>query len=465
MTLTSTAAANGNVSYWFCELGIPEPADVLEFDAEADVAIVGAGFTGLWTAYYLLRADPRLRVRVLEERFAGYGASGRNGGWLANSITGGHTAYAKLAGAEATRAFQLALNNTVDEVIRVAEAEGIDAGIRKGGSLIVARTEAQLARRDALWEHARAWPEEGYELLDRAAAAARVRIDGVLGALWTPHCARLDPARLVAGLARAVRGLGGTIHEGTRVESIEPGRAVTARGTVRARQVIRATEGFTTNLAGEKRTWVPMNSSMVITEPLPASAWGELGWERFDTIEHLAHAYCYVQRTPDGRIALGGRGNPYRFGSRTDNDGSIPPSTIGSLAAVLREWFPAAAGARIAHGWSGVLGVPRNWRATVGLDPATGLGWAGGYVGTGVTATNLAGRTLADLVLGHDTPITRLPWVNQRARRWEPEPLRWLGIQGLYAGYRWADAIETRRGGPRTSVIAHVADVVSGKPH
>jgi glycine/D-amino acid oxidase-like deaminating enzyme len=201
---------------------------------------------------------------------------------------------------------------------------------------------------------------------------------------------------------------------------------------------------------------------MIITEPLPASAWDELGWEHFDTIEDLAHVYAYVQRTPDGRIALGGRGDPYRFGSRTDTDGSVPSSTVEGLTAIVREWFPAARDVPIAHAWSGVLGVPRTWRATVGHDPATGLGWGGGYVGTGVAATNLAARTLVDLITGSDTPLTRLPWVNQRARRWEIEPLRFLGIQGIYAAYRAADRHEAR-GGARTSPFARVADLISGR--
>lgn len=452
----------GNVSYWFTEVGIPHPADHLDGNAEADIVIVGAGYTGLWLAYYLARDRPELSIRVLEERFAGFGASGRNGGWLTNSITGGHAHYAKTHGRDAAAALQLALNDTVDEVIAVTEREGIDAEIHKGGSLIVARNAAQRARADAFEKDAASWPEEGFVRLSPAEADARVRVDGALGGLWQPHCARIHPAKLVTGLAATVRRMGVRIHEGTRVERITPHTAVTARGTVRAKYVIRATEGYTANLRGERRTWVPLNSAMIITEPLPAAAWDEIGWADSDTLEDLSHVYAYSQRTPDGRIALGGRGNPYRFGSRTDDDGSVPASTVEGLAAILHSWFPAAAATPLAHGWSGVLGVPRTWRASVGLDPATGLGWGGGYVGTGVAATNLAARTLADLIAGEETALTRLPWVNQRARRWEFEPLRWLGIQGIYAAYRTADRRESA-GGPRTSRVAHVADLVSGR--
>lgn len=453
--------ATGNVSYWFAEIGMPTQSDPLDGDAEADVAIVGAGYTGLWLAYYLSRSHPELRIRVLE-RFAGFGASGRNGGWLTNSITGGHAYYAKRHGRDAAAALQLALNDTVDEVIAVAEREDIDAEVRKGGSLIVARNRAQLARADEFDKDAGAWPEEGFQRLSPTETDARVRVAGSLGGLWQPHCARIHPAKLASGLADVVRRQGVRIHEGTRVERIVPGEAITARGRVRARHVIRATEGYTANLRGEHRRWVPLNSAMIITEPLPASAWEEIGWSQSDTLEDLSHVYAYAQRTPDGRIALGGRGNPYRFGSQTDTDGDVPATTVAGLTGILHSWFPAAAATPIAHGWSGVLGVPRTWRASVGLDETTGLGWGGGYVGTGVAATNLAARTLADLIVGADTSLTRLPWVNEQSRRWEIEPLRWLGIQGIYAAYRAADRRESR-GGARTSRLAGLADLISGR--
>ena len=170
----------------------------------------------------------------------------------------------------------------------------------------------------------------------------------------------------------------------------------------------------------------------------------------------------YLQRTHDGRIAIGGRGVPYRYGSRTDMDGSTQPATIKALTGILHSMFPAASAARIDHAWSGVLGVPRDWRATVNYDRATGLGFAGGYVGTGVTATNLAGRTLADLVLGRDTEATAMPWVNRTVRRWEPEPLRWLAVKGMYGLYHRADKQEAD-GRMTTSPLARLANRISGR--
>lgn len=454
--------ANGGVSFWWQQLGLPAQRSALPGDLDVDVAIVGGGYTGLWTAYALKREQPDLRIAVLERRFAGFGASGRNGGWLTNSVTGGREQYVKTHGRDAAIAQQRALNETVDEVIAVAAREGIDADLHKGGELEVAYTPAQLARLRAFAASEHSWPETDVVELDARETSQRIHVAGVLGGVWHPHCARLHPAKLARGLAAAVARLGVRIFEGTTVTEIRPGEARTDLGTVRAEFVIRATEGFTPDLRGEHRTWLPMNSSMIVTEPLAASVWDEIGWQGRETLGDFAHAYMYAQRTADDRIAFGGRGVPYRYGSRVDDDGVTQPRTIESLTALLHRFFPVAADAAIEHAWSGVLGVPRDWAATVGMDRATGLGWAGGYVGTGVTATNLAGRTLADLVLGRDTDLTRLPWVGHRTRRWEVEPLRWLAVQAIYAAYHAADRAEFR-GRATTSPVARVADVVAGR--
>ena len=458
----STTTTNGGVSFWWQQLGMPGVRAGLTGPLDVDVAIVGAGYTGLWTAYYLKKAQPDLRIVLLESRFAGFGASGRNGGWLTHEITGGRARYAEAHGRQATIDHQRALNQTVDEVIAVAAAEGIDADIVKGGELNVAYTPAQQAR---LLETAREdaeWPGVDVELLSAADSAARINVAGTLGGIWHPHCARIHPAKLVRGLADAVERAGVPIYEGTTVTEIRPGVAVTDHGTVRATHVLRTTEGFTANLRSEHRTWLPMNSSMIVTEPLSAAAWDEIGWAGRETLGDFAHVYMYAQRTADDRIAFGGRGVPYRYGSKVDTDGATQQAAIDSLTALLRRFFPAAASAGIDHAWAGVLGVPRDWSATVGLDPASGLGWAGGYVGTGVTATNLAGRTLCDLVLGRDTDLTRLPWSGHRSRRWEPEPLRWLAVQGIYALYRTADRAEFK-GRPTTSPFARIAGLIAGR--
>ena len=454
---------NGGVSWWWQQIGLPTPRAALDSDLDVDVAIVGAGYTGLWTAYYLKNLQPDIRVAVVESRFAGFGASGRNGGWLTNTVTGGRARYLATHGRDAALAQQQALNQTIDEVERVTREENIDADLVRGGELTVARTPAQLSRLQTEAASEQSWPGTDIQVLTAAESRARVAVAGALGGMWHPHCARIHPAKLAAGLARAVERAGVRIYECTPVREIQPGRAITERGVVRARHVIRATEGFTANLIGEHRRWLPMNSSMIVTEPLPAAVWDAIGWASRETLGDVAHVYMYAQRTPDDRIAFGGRGVPYRFGSRVDTDGTTQTRTIEALTALLHRFFPAAAGVPIAHAWAGVLGVPRDWAATVTLDRRTGLGYAGGYVGTGVTATNLAGRTLADLILERDTELTKLPWVDHRARHWEPEPLRWLAVHGIYRLYRAADHTESRSGRTSTALTARLASAIAGR--
>jgi glycine/D-amino acid oxidase-like deaminating enzyme len=427
------------------------------------VCIVGAGFTGLWTAYYLALADPGLRIVVCERRFAGFGASGRNGGWLIGNLAGSRERYASTHGPAAVRAFQREAQATVDEVITVAAAEGIEADIVAGGELTVARNPAQLARLHAEVQADHDWGREDSELLGAADTAQRIRVAGAIGGAFNPHCARLHPARLVRGLADAVERRGVRIYEGTTVTGIEAGRVRTPRGQVRAPVVLRATEGFTARLPGLRRRWLPMNSSMVVTQRLGPAVWDDIGWQGRETLGDAAHAYIYAQRTADDRIAFGGRGIPYRFGSRIDVDGRTQPATVAALVDALNRFFPATTGARIDHAWCGVLAVPRDWCATVGFDRVSGLGWAGGYTGNGVSTSNLAGRTLRDLVLGRDTELTGLPWVNRRSRSWEPEPLRWLSVQAVYSAYRGADAREARAGAGRTSLLARLASAGSGR--
>ena len=458
---------NGEVSYWWQARGLPPRRPSLPGGTEADVCIVGAGFTGLWTAYYLKRADPGLRIVVLEAAFAGFGASGRNGGWITATLPGSRSRYARHPGGrQGVRELERQLRDTVDEVARVCLAEGIDAGLVKGGTLTVATTAAQDARLRQRLARDRSWgdEEETVRYLDKTQLADRLQVAGAVGALYSPHCARVQPADLVAGLAEAVTRSGVLLYEGTPVTSIGPGRARTPAGDVRAPYVLRCTEGFTAAMPGQRRTLLPMNSSMIVTGPLGEAAWKSIGWDRFETLSDEAHAYMYAQRTADGRIALGGRGVPYRYGSGLDHDGTVAPSTVAQLGRVLRRMFPAAVEAGLDHAWCGVLGVPRDWCATVMMDARTGLGWAGGYTGHGVAAANLAGRTLADLVRGVPSPLTTLPWVDHRSPRWEPEPARWAGVRGLYTLYRTADRLESASRSPRTSLLARAGDVISGIP-
>jgi glycine/D-amino acid oxidase-like deaminating enzyme len=454
---------NGEVSHWWASLGPPPPRrPPLPGPTEADVAIVGAGYTGLWTAYYLKQAQPELRVVVLEREAAGFGASGRNGGWLSALLPGSRERTAAEHGRPAVVAFQRAMFATISEVADACEREGIDCDLKHGGTIDVARTPATLARlrKELDWERSWGFGEEDFRSLSAAEVHDRVMVDGARGGLYTPHCARVHPTKLVRGLAAAAERSGVEIYEDTAVTALRPHVADTDRGEVRARWIVRATEGYTPGLPGLKRRVVPMNSAMVATAPLGAEHWDRIGWEGAETMRDAAHVFCYLQRTADGRIAIGGRGVPYRFGSRTDRRGEVAPRTAHQLRERLQAMF-GLGDVALDHAWAGVLGVARDWCPSVGADRGTGLAWAGGYAGDGVSTANLAGRTLRDLLLGEESELTRLPWVGHRSPAWEPEPLRFLGIRGVYALYRAADAHENRTGSP--SPLGALAGRISGR--
>jgi glycine/D-amino acid oxidase-like deaminating enzyme len=456
----------GELGYWWRSIGgQPPPRPPLPGPADADVVIVGAGYTGLWTAYYLKRAQPSLEIVVLERERAGFGASGRNGGWVSGFFSGTARVYERGRRTPNTSfaALQRTMFDTVEEIATVLREHEIDADFVKSGRVTVALNGAQLRRVREEVARSRAHGLDDHDLreLTREELEARLRIAGALGASFSPHVARVHPAKLLTGLADTVERLGVRIYESTAVRAIRPHEALTPAGGVRARWVVRATEGYTATLEGLKRALVPMNSSMIITEPLSAEAWEEIGWDGRELLDDGAHVYVYLQRTEDGRIAIGGRGVPYRFGSRTDGRGATAAVTIESLRAKLREMFPRTAEVAIDHAWSGVLGVPRDWCVSVDADPHSGLAWAGGYVGEGVAAANLAGRTLRDLILGASSTLTTLPWVGRRPRRWEPEPLRWAEIHAVYSLYRLADRVERRT--QRPSRLARLVDAASGR--
>jgi glycine/D-amino acid oxidase-like deaminating enzyme len=444
-------SAYRRISFWWDQLPdeLAGPARAaLPGDRTADVAIIGAGFTGLWTAYYLLRADPSLQVVVLESRTAGFGASGRNGGWCSALFPSSIDNVAAVSSRTEAVALIRAMHATVDEVGEVARDEGIDAAYRKGGTVVLARTPLQLERAKSEVEHWHSWgfgPAD-HQLLGAGAAREVLGATDVLGASYTPHCAALHPGRLVRGLALAVERRGGVIHEGTTVTALEPGLVRTDHGTVRARHVVRATEAYTAQLAGHRRVLAPMYSSVLATEPLPEQLWDKIGLRRAETFSDHRILVIYGQRTADDRFVFGGRGAPYHFASRIEPSYDRDPAVFDALWDVLTDLFPAIADRSVTHTWGGPLGVPRDFFASVGLDRSTGIGWAGGYVGDGVSTTNLAGRTLADLIRGQDTDLTRLPWVGHRSRRWEPEPLRWLGTNAGLRAMSSADAVEARTG-------------------
>jgi glycine/D-amino acid oxidase-like deaminating enzyme len=441
---------------WFDQLVEPlTPRPALDRDLEVDVAIVGAGFTGLWTAYYLHAADPSLRIALLEKDIAGFGASGRNGGWCSALYPVSVATLAAEQGRDAAIAQYAAMRGSVEAVLRVVANEQIDADPARGGTVVLARNDVQLRR--AINEVAEADEYAlGKTLLDAEAARGRLAATNVVGGTYTPHCAAIQPAKLARGLATRVADWGASIYEQTPVVAIAPHAAHTQTGTVHAQYVVRATEGYTPSLAGERRAVAPVYSLIIATEPLPDATWDAIGLRERETFSDFRHLIIYGQRSADDRMVFGGRGAPYHYASRIRPGYDRVPKVFAALHRELIDLFPVLRDVRITHRWGGPLGIARDWHASVGLDRSTGLAWAGGYVGDGVSTTNLAGRTLTDLLLGRDTELTRLPWVGHRSRQWEPEPLRWLGANAGLRAMTWADVAEQRRGRPsRTAALVH----------
>lgn len=421
----------------------PRPA--LPGDVDADVAIIGAGLTGLWTAYYLLQADPSCRVVVLEREIAGFGASGRNGGWCSALFPSSASALERRHGRESALAMRGAMVETIDEVGRVTEREGIDCDFARAGTVTLVRSAAQ--RRRAVAEVA------------EAARFGETRALDDRG-MFDPDCARVHPAKLVRGLARVVEQRGAVIHEGTAVLGWAPGRVRTTRGTVTASRVVLATEGYGAGLRQSHRDILPLYSLMIATEPLPPAFWDSVGIGPGQTFTDFRHLVVYGQRTADDRIAFGGRGARYHWGSSIHGAYDRVPRVFEHLRRTLGELLPGSERAAITHRWGGPLGVPRDWHASVSFDPSTGIGRAGGYVGDGLSTTNLAGRTMADLLTGRESALTRLPWVGHASPRWEPEPLRFVGANLGLLGMAFADIEE--RITQRPSVIARLVGPLIG---
>jgi len=420
----------------------------LDGDVHADVAIVGAGYTGLWTAYYLQQFDPSLSIALVEAEHAGFGASGRNGGWASALFPASMTAIARRYGRDQAIAQQQAMHVTVDDILAASRREGWDIQAAYAGSIVAARTPIQVQRaRDEIdtWRSF-GFGAQDYAFLEADAARERIGATDVLAATYTPHCAAIHPARLVRSLAATVVSRGARLYEHSPVRSLEPGSVRTDTGIVRAPLVVRATEGYTANLAGHRRTLAPVYSLMIATEPLDGPTWASIGLAERETFADYRHLIIYGQRTADGRLAFGGRGAPYHFGSDISPEYDRDTQVFAELWRTLVDLFPAIGGSSVTHAWGGPLGIPRDWFASCGLDRATGIAWSGGYVGDGVGTSHLGGQTLAELITEQDTERTRLPWVNHSSPRWEPEPLRWVGVNAGLRVMTSADEAEARTG-------------------
>lgn len=448
------------LSYWLDSVpGSLHPRPGLESDIEVDVVIAGAGYTGLWTAYYLKQLNPALSIAIIESEIAGFGASGRNGGWCSSFLTGLESKMGQPDLADAAIRLQRLLFDTVKEVGRVAELESIDCHFDQSGCIGAAILPDQLKKvhEELEFVHGLGFSEEDYRWLTAEQVREQVNIEGVLGGMYTSHCAAVHPARLARGLADVVESKGVAIFEQTAVLKLDKQGLVTTGGRVKAGVTVLATEGYTGSIEGLKRKLIPIHSMMIASEPLTQTQLEQTGLIERRIFNNLDHMTTYGQLTADGRIAFGCRGS-YLFGARVQTHFDPSSSEFELVWETLLKFFPSLKDSRFTHAWGGAMGVSRTLNPAVCFDSKTGFGWAGGYFGDGVGASNLAGRTMADLILGHDTERVNTPWVNPERERelgkklWEIEPVRWLGVQSRATLMRMADSAE-RRGSSTAPLI------------
>jgi len=448
-------------SFWLETAGEDlKPRSPLTRSDDVDVAILGGGYSGLWTAYYLLRENPGLSVAIVEKEIVGFGASGRNGGWCSSKFPVTPAMLEQRFGRNAARALMLAMNASVDEVARVGQEERIDAHFHKGGILSFARGAHQLPLiRAAHAGYERLGLGDQYRLLSAEEATKRVNVTHVHGALYASENASVHPGRLVRGLARAVERRGGVIYEQTEVTDFAGGarpRLLTRAGELRAKKaLVLAGEAYLTRLPKLHRALLPVYSLIALTEPLTENQWSQIGWQNRESLASNKYTVDYLTRTAGGRILFGSRGAPYRFASKITDEQDRHAETHARIQHTVVEWFPMLEGIKFTHEWGGPVGMPRDWMPAVAFDPATRIGTARGYTGQGVATTNLAGRILAGLIAQKRTGLEALPFAQRRSPDWEPEPLRWLAVRyAQHAFLRIDSAAENRRPRPKDAKVA-----------
>jgi glycine/D-amino acid oxidase-like deaminating enzyme len=420
-------------SFWLETCGdhlTPRPP--LDGSIDVDIAILGAGFTGLWTAYYLLSKEPSLRIAIVEAEIAGFGASGRNGGWCFSGFPVPPLTLLEKYGYDMARLVSLEMYKAVDEVGRVTREEGIDAHYAKGGELEVARAAYDLPKLQKTYDQFRAIGLEDHnQLLDARETRERVNVTDAVGSFWNREGAAIQPARLARGLARAVERMGATIYEQTRVTDFTESPApslITDRGTVRAKSIVLAGEAYLSALPKLDRAIIPLTSHMVVTEPLSDEQWAQIRWSERDVLGGFGVKGGYINHTADGRIAFGAYRANYPFKSRITDAINLNEEVFAHAREATVNWFPMLKGVKFTHAWGGVFGVPRDRMPTMAYNRKTGIASAYGYTGEGVATANLSGRVLADLITETDSPLATLPMTKSTGARWEPEPFRWAGV-------------------------------------
>lgn len=433
-------------------------------DLKVDVLIIGAGYTGLWTALEIVESSPGTRVAVVDKEFVGFGASGRNGGWCSSILPMDLDRLATRHGADSAHGLQQMMFDVVHDIGATTSRLGIDCDYALGGTLSLIRNSEQRVRADAEIAQSRrhGFGDDHVVRLSPEETSRRIRVPGRPESNFQSHCAALHPRKLVDGLARALVTLGVEIYEHTTIRKVNEREAATDFGRITADSILLCTEAYTATLPGRRRRILPLYSMMIATDPLPSEIWDEIGLDDRTTFADFRHLIIYGQRTADGRLAFGGRGAPYHFASRIEPSFDSDEEVKMHLITELRALFPALSTTRFSHHWGGPLAVPRDWSFSVDYDPVTGLGHAGGYVGDGVATSRLAGCTLADLVLGRRSKRTVMPFVGHRSPMWEPEPIRWLSVNGLASLAARMDRLESRDRRPSRLVRSVLGRLTGG---
>jgi glycine/D-amino acid oxidase-like deaminating enzyme len=453
------------LGYWIEEAGEVEPRPALSGEREADVLVLGGGYTGMWTAWYAKQLQPGARVLLLEsEALCGHGPSGRNGGFC-NAMWFSLASMRERWGDGPALAAAQAAEQAVARIGNFCEGHGVDAWMRSAGYLQVSTTPAH----DGSWERAvRACRELGVaemlQPLSAAEVAERCQSPAFRAGVVSPTSATVQPARLAQGLREQLLAAGIEIHESSPVRSFRATadgvEARTAAGSVRAGRGVLAIGSAAK--AGPLRGRLTVASShIVLTEPVP-DVLEQIGWTGGDCITDSRSLLHYFRTTRDGRIAFGWGGGRIAAGARTHGRSEVDPAVVAAATEHLYDYFPALRGRRITHAWGGPIDAsPTHLPAVHTLQ--TGRAWvAAGYTGNGVGPSNMVGRTLASLALGRDDEHTSLAFVDPNAPRLPPEPFHWLGGESIRLALLKKEQAELagRQPNPIASALAKVPDLI-----
>lgn len=434
MDHTAKQDSKPNNSLWASSaVDVVEPALLAD---SYDVAIIGGGFSGLWSAHHLASLNPQLKIAIFEAEQCGFGASGRNGGWASSDYPVYRSTLEKRYGVETTARLFNSLINAIDEMGAFAAASAPEANYVKSGTVMFARNSAQEKRLRASEDATHTWQ-------DRATLDSMIHVAQSRGGLFNPHCATINPYGLIQGLMRDLKKKGVHLFENSYATRSVGGLLVNS-SFIKTPIVIQATEVF----GQPGREFIPLYSQMVATEPLSERVWDEIGVSSRFTFAEGSHLINYAQRTADNRLAIGGRGATYPFGSSLAPAKEMTARVHEHLRDLSRQWFPVLKQTNFTHAWGGAVAITRNWEPYVQFNRESGSARLGGYAGDGVTMSYLAAKILAHLITAQESELTTLHFVNRKIRNWEPEPLRFIAVNSLVKLSGIADKEEARTGRP-----------------